>query len=140
MGSEMCIRDRAWRWPEGIDLDAAFRQVLERLLSTSPEQRFHSAAEVAEALTALPVPESTGPVSRSDRTAVLLPQLKPEQQAEAAAAPAPTRPTRDERRRAKEQAAEGRFWPVVIALLLAALVGSALGCCLLYTSPSPRDS
>ncbi|MEL0265605.1 MAG: protein kinase [Synechococcus sp.] len=38
----------AWRWPEGIELDAAFRHVLERLLSTSPEQRFHSAAEVAE--------------------------------------------------------------------------------------------
>ena len=86
---------------------------------------------MAEALAALPVPESTGPVSRSDRTAVLLPQLKPEQQAEAAAAPAPTRPSRDERRRAKEQAAEGRFWPVVIALLLAALVGSALGWLLL---------
>ena len=30
----------AWRWPEGIDLDAAFRQVLERLLSTSPEVYF----------------------------------------------------------------------------------------------------
>ncbi len=121
----------AWRWPEGIALDAAFRHVLERLLTTSPEQRFHSAAEVAEALAALPVPETTGPVSRSDRTAVLLPQLKPEQQAEAAAAPAPARLSRDERRRAKEQAAEGRFWPVVIALLLAALVGSALGWLLL---------
>ncbi|MFL2672458.1 MAG: protein kinase domain-containing protein, partial [Prochlorococcaceae cyanobacterium] len=57
----------AWRWPEGIALDVAFRQVLKRLLSTSPEQRFHSAAEVAEALAALTVPESTGPVSRSDR-------------------------------------------------------------------------
>ena len=50
----------AWRWPEGVELDAAFRHVLERLLSTSLEQRFHSAAEVAEALAAQPVPESTG--------------------------------------------------------------------------------
>ena len=89
----------AWRWPEGIELDDAFRHVLERLLSTSPEQRFHSAAEVAEALAALPVPESTGPVSRSDRTAVLLPQLKPEPDAEAALLLRP-RPSRDERRRA----------------------------------------
>ena len=121
----------AWRWPQGVELDEAFQQVLERLLSAAPEQRFHSAAEVAEALAALSVPESTGPVSRTDRTAVLLPQVKPEPEPEALPAVAPSRPSRDERRRAKEQAAEGRFWPVVIALLLAALVGSALGWLLL---------
>ena len=121
----------AWRWPEGIELDASFRQVLERLLSTSPEQRFNSAAEVAEALAELPVPESTGPVSRTDCTAVLLPKVRPEPEPEAPPNPAPSRPSPEERRRVKEQAAEGSFWPVVIALLLAALVGSALGWLLL---------
>ena len=121
----------AWRWPEGIEIDVAFREVLERLLSIDYEQRFHSAAEVAEALADLSVPESTGPVSRTDRTAVLLPKVRPEPEPKASPNPAPSRPSPEERRRAKEQAAEGRFWPVVIALLLAALVGSALGWLLL---------
>ena len=139
-----------WRWPAGLQLDPAFKALIERLLNREPADRFSSAAAAAAELARLPMPDSTGPVSRSDRTEILVPtapvdepRLPQAPQTPAAAdqvadpAPAPSPPpvprrsSRDERRLAREQAAEGRFWPVVLALVLTALVGSALGWLLL---------
>jgi serine/threonine-protein kinase len=139
----------AWRWPDGLNVDPRFRQLLERMLSSDPRQRFSSAAQLQAPLAALPVPDSTGPVGRSDRTEVLVPQppvleaepppqpqpsppapAPPEPQlppAVATAAPRTVRVTRQERQLERERAAEGRFWPVVLALVLTALIGSALG-------------
>ena len=93
------------RWPEGQEPDAGFRMVLERLLSYAPESRFNEASEVLKAL-----------------ESVVLPALPP-------VAP------RTSRAMAREQGAEGRLWPVVIALGLSALMGSAIGWFLL-----PRSS
>ena len=107
------------RWPKGLELEARFRQVLERLCSEEPELRFDEAAEVLQAL-----------------ESVVLPASEPESGVAA----------RTSRALAREQGAEGRLWPVVIALGVLALVGSAIGwvllsrSCLLYTSPSPRDA
>ena len=97
-------------WPEGLELDAGFRQVLERMLSEAPEHRFGVASEALEAL-----------------EAVVLPASMPE----------PSVVPRSSRAMAREQGAEGRLWPVVIALALSALVGSAIGWFLLpRTSPA----
>ncbi|QNI96049.1 serine/threonine protein kinase [Synechococcus sp. RS9902] len=94
-------------WPKQLELDAGFRQVLERLLSEEPERRFSQASEVLKALeeVALPASEPDGVSVRTSRAL------------------------------AREQGAEGRLWPVVIALALSALVGSAIGWFLL-----PRSS
>ena len=139
-----------WRWPPGLQLDPAFKALIERLLNREPADRFSSAAAAAAELARLPMPDSTGPVSRSDRTEILVPTAPvdeprlpqppqtpaaSDQAADPAPAPSPPlvprRSSRDERRLAREQAAEGRFWPVVLALVLTALVGSALGWLLL---------
>ena len=45
-------------WPESLELDAGFRQVLERLLSVTPERRFDEAAEVLHALESVVLPGS----------------------------------------------------------------------------------
>jgi len=87
-------------WPKGLELEARFRQVLERLCSEEPEHRFDEAAEVLQAL-----------------ESVVLPASQPESGVAA----------RTSRALAREQGAEGRLWPVVMALGVLALVGSAIG-------------
>ena len=94
-------------WPKGLELEARFRQVLERLCSEEPEHRFDEAAEVLQAL-----------------ESVVLPASEPESGVTA----------RTSRALAREQGAEGRLWPVVIALGVLALVGSAIGWFLLSRS------
>ena len=95
-------------WLEDLRLESHFRQVLERLLSETPEQRFSEANEVLKAL-----------------ESVVLSASEPEL----------TCTPRNSRATVREQGAEGRLWPVVIALALSALVGSAVGWFLL-----PRSS
>jgi len=136
-----------WRWPAALGEHPAFQAQLERLLQRDPASRFASAAQALAAFQALAMPESTGPVPRADRTMALVPpaptpvaaapaaqQLAPEPQLPPVtpnpAAPVPTevlasplRTRADER----EEAAEGGVWPVVIALVISALVGTALG-------------
>ena len=148
----------AWRWPASVQLDARFRQLLERLISTDPKARYSSAAAVAEDLAQVAMPDSTGPVSRSDRTEVLVPravepqgvpelplaaqlpvEASPLPNPEPVAPPPSRRSRREARQRAKEQAAEGNFWPVVLALVLTALVGSALGWLLLGRNRQPSQ-
>jgi len=97
-------------WPEGLELEMEFRQLLERLLSESQERRFGQASEVLKALESIVLPEYT----KESRAKV-----------------------RISRAQAREQEAEGRLWPVVIALGLSALVSSALGWFMLQrTSPA----
>lgn len=148
----------AWRWPASVQVDARFRQLLERLISTDPKARYSSAAAVAEDLAQVAMPDSTGPVSRSDRTEVLVPravepqgvpelplaaqpsvEAQPLPNPEPVAPPPSRRSRREARQRAKEQAAEGNFWPVVLALVLTALVGSALGWLLLGRNRQPSQ-
>mgnify|MGYP003334141266 FL=1 len=150
-----------WLWPAALDTEPGLRAVIERLLQREPGQRYRSAAQPLDDLGRLPVPDSTGPVSRSDRTEVLIPPPPPPEP-DAAAAPTPEpRPEpepepepepkpppkppapraaapatlrvvpRHLRQQQREEAAEGRFWPVVLALLLTGLVGSAVGWLLL---------
>jgi serine/threonine-protein kinase len=94
------------------------------------------------------MPESTGPVPRADRTVALVPPPvaappappapEPEPAAEpVASAPKPVLPhlappppaaaALRSRLDEREEAAEGGIWPVVIALVLSAVVGTALG-------------
>ena len=169
----------AWRWPAALSAEPALAPPLQRLLQRHPGERYASAAAALAALQAVPMPESTGPVPRADRTVVLVPQapdpssepaLEPhlasepvpaahlaapgaqpvdpaaERDAQPQASPAPpslepfplpaSRPAPepafrapDPRRRheEKEEAAEGGLWPVLIALVLSAVVGTAAG-------------
>ncbi len=130
-----------WRWPAALGEHPAFQAQLERLLQRDPASRFASAAQALAAFQALVMPESTGPVPRADRTMALVPpapeppappaaepQLPPVTPTPAAPVPTevsalPLRTRADER----EEAAEGGVWPVVIALVISALVGTALG-------------
>jgi serine/threonine-protein kinase len=184
----------AWRWPVALEAEPALRQQLERLLSPDPSRRFSGAAAALAAVQALPMPDSTGPVPRADRTLVLVPQAPepsgssseppPAPASEAAAAflpnslevepaadqmeeaalaaaavppprqapaappepsssgpdardpnpepdPVPAREPRGGQARGRliqrEEAAEGGLWPVLIALVLSAVLGTALG-------------
>jgi len=136
-----------WRWPAALAEHPELQAQLERLLQRDPPSRFASAAQALTAFQALAMPESTGPVPRADRTVALVPpaptpspeppapappaaepQLPPVTPTPAAPVPAealasPLRTRADER----EEAAEGGVWPVVIALVISALVGTALG-------------
>jgi len=163
-----------WRWPVALEAEPALRQQLERLLCRDPGRRFASAAQALAAFQALPMPDSTGPVPRADRTVVLVPQaaapqpgqLEARSALEQAAAAAPSRPAaepapapglgafpsspatlpsppsppaaqpalippsprpREMAAVQKEEAAEGGLWPVLIALVLSAVVGTTLG-------------
>ena len=134
-----------WTWPDGLDLDSAFRSALERLLSEDPQHRFAAATEVLQALEEVPMLDSTGPIARSDRTVVLapaapdLPDLKPvftDPAASSSPGTASAQPRRLSRAEEREQGAEGRLWPVVAALVLSALVGTAIGWYLLSRGAS----
>jgi len=130
----------AWRWPASLDAVPAMQKVLERLLSPSAEVRFPSAAAALQALQQVPMPDSTGPVARADRTVVLVPPpVDPRPQASPATAAVPR-----SRQELKEEAAEGRLWPVVIALVVSAVLGTGLGWLLLsrgrVTGPTAGSS
>ena len=99
-------------WPKDLELEERFRQVLERLLLKDSEQRFGEAAEVLKALESVVWPASQPELGVTAQPSRVL---------------------------AREQGAEGRLWPVVIALGLTALVGSAIGWFLLPRS-SPQDT
>jgi serine/threonine-protein kinase len=90
-----------------------------------------------QALQQVPMPDSTGPVARADRTVVLVPppgSPRPQAVVEPAlpvvaavqASPATAALPRS-RQELKEEAAEGRLWPVVIALVVSVVVGTGLG-------------
>ncbi len=135
-----------WCWPAALGENPAFQAQLGRLLQRDRASRFASAAQALAAFQALAMPESTGPVPRADRTVALVPPAPTPVVAAAAQQPAPEpqlppviptpadpepaevsalplRTRADER----EEAAEGGVWPVVIALVISALVGTALG-------------
>ena len=101
---------------ERLGLDPEYQAVLERLLTEDPNRRFPDAASAQEALQQLAMPEQTGPIEKPIAASGRF----------AAMAPFSTSP-RQKRAMAREQGAEGRLWPVVIALALSALVGSVIG-------------
>ena len=131
----------AWRWPASLDAVTAMQAVLERLLSADTEARFPSASAALQALQQVPMPDSTGPVARADRTVVLVPPPvapRPQGVAQPAlpvvAAPQASSATAAlprSRQELKEEAAEGRLWPVVIALVVSVVLGTGLGWLLL---------
>jgi len=163
----------SWLVPESLDLDPPFRQALVRLLSEQPGQRFEQAVDALKALQAVVMPESTGPIARSERTLVLapavqdlavaeasrsaqdqsaqdsfaqasldLPQLDRAGAASGAESAAAKGLASSERRplprqQERQQAAEGRLWPVVGALLVSAVVGTAIGWFLLSRGTQP---
>ena len=119
----------SWRWPALLDAHPELRAALERLLAQEPSQRYASASAALQALQQLPMPDSTGPVARADRTVALVPPPSPELPP---LAPPPAAATPKRRRQElKEEAAEGRLWPVVIALVASAVVGTGIGWLLL---------
>ena len=125
-----------WRWPLALASEPELQGLLARLLSRDPSARFGSAAEALKSFQALAMPESTGPVPRADRTVVLVPPASPQ-------LPKLAAPPRS-RQELKEQEAEGRLWPVVIALVISAVLGTGLGWLLLsrgrLASPSASPS
>ncbi len=175
-----------WRWPSALDGEPALRQQLARLVDPEPHQRFGGAAQALSALQALPMPESTGPVPRADRTVVLVPAASPQApaaptdeppafkegpsfqiaQAEKppvtepevtepeegpreparALAPPPAPPARPSatparaRQLEREEQAEGGLWPVLLALVVSAVVGTAIGWWWLGRGGAPSSS
>ncbi len=147
----------AWSWPAADQLDPALRGQLERLLSADPDQRFTTASEALEAFQQLPMPESLGPVARADRTVVLVPPSVPsvevaepaaaatraDQPASAPPPPAPAPPppaaVLRSRQQVKDEAVEGRLWPMVMALVISAVVGISLGWWLLGRGKPPSE-
>ncbi len=134
---QLVSRFEDWCWPEQLVLTADFKEVLQRLLSEDPQRRFADAASALALLKSVPMPEQSGPIARADRTVPLAPV------ASAAAEPAllsltpaamPSR--RLSRHEERDLGAEGRLWPVVAALALSALVGSAIGWFLLSRNAS----
>ncbi|MBD2422186.1 phosphotransferase [Cyanobium sp. FACHB-13342] len=133
----------AWRWPAAFSAEPELQAQIRRLLGREPGERFASASQALVAFQALPMPESTGPVPRADRTVALVPPPAPpapapepplEPQVSApkpvlprVAPPPPAAAAQRSRLEEREEAAEGGIWPVVIALVLSAVVGTALG-------------
>jgi serine/threonine-protein kinase len=118
-------------------LTADFKEVLQRLLSEDPQRRFSDAASALAALKSVPMPEQSGPIAREDR----IPPLAPSASVAAEPAlpslmPEATPSRRLSRVEERELGAEGRLWPVVVALALSALVGSAIGWFLLSRNAS----
>jgi serine/threonine-protein kinase len=140
-----------WCWPAGLDVEPALRAAVVRLVSADPAQRFRSAAAALEVIQQVPMPDSTGPVPRADRTVVLVPppvepipadpapagaSLPPLPASPAAQSPAQEAAARRaaalrSRQAQKEEEAEGRLWPVVLALVVSAVLGTGLGWLLL---------
>lgn len=133
-----------WRWPAQLAAEPALQAALERLLSTDPAGRFGSAAEALEAFESLPQPASTGPVPRpepepefaapapdpaaaSEVRAVLPPLPQSVLMAQSPEAAVAGRRREVSREVSREEVAEGGLWPVLIALVLSAVVGTALG-------------
>jgi serine/threonine-protein kinase len=138
----------AWRWPAALSAEPALQEQVRRLLRREPGERFASASQALAAFQALPMPESTGPVPRADRTVALVPPPvaatspppppapEPPPLTSEPALPEPELPpltpppppaVQRSRLEEREEAAEGGIWPVVIALVLSAVVGTALG-------------
>jgi serine/threonine-protein kinase len=143
----------AWRWPASLATEPALKVEIARLLLCQPGERFASAAQALAAFQALSMPETTGPVPRADSTVALVPPPVAERLAAVqpvlpvvatpaiparskvqtpvtsgvANPPAPPAPTPRTRLEERDAAAEGGIWPVVIALVLSAVVGTALG-------------
>jgi serine/threonine-protein kinase len=151
----------AWRWPACLIAEPALQAQIARLLERDSGERFASASQALAAFQTLPMPESTGPVARADRTVALvpppvaaaLPVPEPPPAPEPPRAPEPAAPESADpapepelpplsppppltpppaavlrsRLEEREEAAEGGIWPVVIALVLSAVVGTALG-------------
>ncbi|MBM5802131.1 MAG: serine/threonine protein kinase, partial [Cyanobacteria bacterium K_DeepCast_35m_m2_023] len=67
----------AWRWPVALAPLPELQGLLARLLNREPAERFASATAALKAFQALPMPDSTGPVPRADRTVVLVPPQAP---------------------------------------------------------------
>ncbi|MCP9840500.1 serine/threonine protein kinase [Synechococcus sp. J7-Johnson] len=131
----------AWSWPAADQLDPALREQLERLLSSDPEQRFTTASQALEAFQQLPMPESLGPVARADRTVVLVSPSVPSVEVAEPPAPAPPPPAAvlRSRQQVKDEAVEGRLWPMVMALVISAVVGISLGWWLLGRGNAPSE-
>ena len=133
---------QSWGWPESFDGDGSFRQVLERMLSEAPDQRFEKASAVICALQAVIMRASIAPQPIADSTLVLVPQAVPLSDPPSRKSQSlltEHRPANQPRRRRveeREQAAEGSLWSVVAALLASALVGTAMGWFLLSRSSS----
>jgi serine/threonine-protein kinase len=120
----------AWRWPAALTAEPALQAQISRLLERQPGERFASASQALAAFQAIPMPESTGPVPRADRTVALVPPPPPAPPAPAepvSEPPQPPPPALRSRLEEREEVAEGGVWPVVIALVLSAVVGTALG-------------
>ena len=143
--------DGLWLLPNDLDLDPSYREVLERLLSEQPGHRFEAAADALQALQAVSMPDTTGPQARADRTLVLAPVVTEDPPPAASWSPdlPPLKPSltpvrEDSRRRPsaeqRQLAAEGRLWPVVSALLVSALVGTAIGWFLLTRGNPPAGA
>ena len=124
----------AWVVPETVALDAAFRAALLRLLSETPGERFEDAKQALEALRAVVMPDTAVPVQAPASAEPDLPRFD-----RGASTDLPTSAAGRRRPRAqdRQQAAEGSLWPVVVALLLSAVVGTALGWFLLGRGSAP---
>ena len=142
-------QESPWRLPDSLSLEPPFQAMLLRLLSERPGERFEQAREALQALQGVTMPESTGPQALAERTVVLapaaasaapvreiappaLPSLKSE-----APVPLPASARSRPRQEERQQAAEGRLWPVVGALLMSAVLGTAIGWFLLSRGRAP---
>ena len=124
-------------WPEQLQVTDVFKDVLQRLISEDPKRRFADAASALAALKSVPMPEQSGPMARADRTVPLAPVASAvAEPALPSLTPAATPSRRLSRVEERELGAEGRLWPVVAALALSALVGSAIGWFLLSRNAS----
>lgn len=127
------------RSPDGLPVPLA----LEKPAPWDPQRDLLAIAELAQILLAEQAPAalaSIGPLQAlsSDQPALRFPSAAAalaafQQFTPVATAPAVVRHSTPSRRRKRqqEQDAEGRLWPVVVALVLASLVGTALGWLLL---------
>lgn len=119
-----------WRWPALLAAEPAVQEHLTRLLSDDPAERFASAAAAQTAFEALAMPASTGPVPRSEPS---LPSIAEAPEPPRQALPpvpqwvSPAAGSLRSRDTSRDEVAEGGLWPVVIALVLSAVVGTALG-------------
>ncbi len=139
--AESALRDPssgAWRWPPLLAAEPELQAALARLLAEEGAERLDSAAEALELFAGLALPRSTGPVARPEPSPIP-PAEPPPTEAEPDPDPQPTPgpapelpplPVAFPRRRdpaRREEVTEGGVWPVLIALVLSAVVGTALG-------------